>query len=680
MPKISVKKKLEALELLRNYSGYNPYILMVKRDIIVKHNETELDDFQAEYILTNYNRQPVVINKLVRLADWYAEKKKEDWVIEDENEFGVIENKLPDKIVVKSFLGETTTTYNCYIKYRKNMDPVMAFLPKSAVLNNFLVEDYKTKVVDFDKYDAITTRKDPNRKLREHQKDAVKFLLSRKQCILADSMGLGKTTSLTVAALEGQYEHVLIICPASIKTTWKKELEWYVDPSQVTIIEGFVGKKKSELEEFLGYPVGKSKLTVNELLKEAKEKGKWKENRFVIVNYDILDEFYKIPETRSQANINEAYEKSPMLKYLIGKRSLVIIDEVHRLSNPDSIRYKVIKDLLKRGNPDGIFESTGTPITNRPMNFYNVMCFLSDPITQNWEEYVKRYCNGFKIPAKGEKEKWTNIFLKQNKIANKWSMTYKQEEDCKQFIKDNARHIWINDGESNLDELKSRVSHIYLRRVKEDIPGMVNKEIHEIFYDLNIQQLFEYNRLWEEYEAQRLELDPNLEINKELIEGGVYRRYLSNQMVPHTINLVEDLLEEGRKVVIACCYDEELYTLQEHFGKKCVIYNGKLTPKQKDAAERKFMEDPDIRVFIGNIQAAGVGLTLTSANALVFNNISFVPGDNLQMADRIHRLSATTDVDIFYQIFRDTQYEKMWNIVLKKSLVIDQIIKKEDEK
>ena len=78
--------------------------------------------------------------------------------------------------------------------------------------------------------------------------------------------------------------------------------------------------------------------------------------------------------------------------------------------------------------------------------------------------------------------------------------------------------------------------------------------------------------------------------------------------------------------------------------------------------------------------AAGVGLTLTAANALVFNNISFVPGDNQQFMDRVHRLNQTEDVDIYYQIFRGTQYEKMWDIVLRKTLVIDQVIKKEEEK
>ena len=667
---ISAKKKFEALDILRKYSGTNPYILMIKRDVVASKKETEFTDFQAEYILNNHQKQPMIINKSVKIADWYGEKLKEKWELDF----------TPKIIVVKSFIGETTTTYNCYIKYRKSMDPAMVFLPKSAVLTNFLVEDYKQRIVDFDKYDAITTRKDPNRKLREHQKEAVKFLLSRKRCILADEMGFGKTADLVVSALEGQFERVLIICPASIKTTWKRELEWYVDPSQISIIEGFNGKTKQELEEFLGYPVGKSKLTVKELLTEAKERGKWKNNKFVIVNYDILDEFYKIPASWSKTNIEKAYEESPMLQYIAGHYSLVIIDEAHRLSNNTSIRYKVIRDLLKRGKPAGIYESTGTPITNRPLNFFNVLCFLDDPIVQNWEEYVKRYCDGFQIPAKGEKEKWTNAYLKMKKISSKWDMTYEQQEDCKKYISDNAKKIWITDGQSNLDELKERVSHIYLRRVKSDIPTMVKKTVHERFYDLTYTQKKEYNRLWDEYEKQKLDLDPNIEINKELIEGGLYRRYLSNQMVPRTIELTEQLLEEGRKVVIACCYDEELYTLQEHFKNSCVIYNGKMDAKHKDKAQEEFMTNPNVKVFIGNINAAGVGLTLTVSNAMVFNNISFVPGDNLQMCDRIHRLSSKDDVDIFYQIFNDTQYEKMWNIVLRKSLMIEQVIKKEDDK
>lgn len=654
----SIKNRINAIDIIQTYSGTNPYILMLKKDIL-KQDNSVLNDFAVEYVNKNHGFQPKVINKIIKIADWYAEKKKEDWGLDF----------LPEKLSVKVLLGETSTTYHCYVKYRKNMEPKQCFLPKKGVLTNFLVDDYNDIQVDFERYDKLSMSKDANRRLKNHQKDAVKFLLSRKKCILADDMGLGKTASLAVAAIEGNFDSVLIICPASIKTNWKKELMWYVPERDISIIEGIQGKNKSELEKMLGYSIGKSGKKLKELQEEAKDKGKWQDNRFVIVNFDILDEFYQFPASRSKENVAKALLNSPMLQYIKDKKSLIIIDEAHRLSNSTSIRYKVIRDLIKKGEVHSIYAATGTPITNNPRNLYCVLQFLNDPITNDYNYYMERYCGAFKVPAKGEKEKWTNIWNQRGSVG-----------DLKQFIRDNAKMIQVATDATNLDELKERISHMYLRRTKEDFNDIVEKTIHEVFYDLSYKQQCEYDRLWEEYEEAKLNEDPEKELNKELLEGGLYRKYLSNQMVPNTIDMVTDFIESGDKVVIACCFDEELYTLQEHFKDECVIYNGKMNLKEKDEAVRKFMTEPETKVFIGNINAAGVGITLTSATKLIFNNISFVPGDNQQMCDRIHRLNQSKPVDIYYQLFRGTQYEKMWNIVLKKELVINQVIKKEDEK
>lgn len=654
----SLKDRINAIDIIQTYSGNNPYILMLKKDIL-KQDVSVLNDFAIEYVNKNHDFQPKKINKTIKIADWYAEKKKDDWGLDF----------LPEKLAVKVLLGETDTTYHCYVKFRQNMEPKQCFLPKKGVLTNFLVNDYHDIQVDFDRYDRLSMSKDANRKMKNHQKTAVKFLLSRKKCILADDMGLGKSLELSVAAIEGNFDSVLIICPASIKTNWKKELSWYVPEKDITIIEGIQGKNKSELELMLGYGVGKSGKKVSELQEEAKERGKWQDNRFVIVNFDILDEFYQIPVTRSKENIQKAYENSPMLQYIKDKKSLIIIDEAHRLSNSTSIRYKVIRDLIKRGEPHSIYAATGTPITNNPRNLYCVLQFLNDPITDDYNYYMERYCGAFKVPAKGEKEKWTNIWHQRGCNG-----------DLKQFIRDNAKMIQVATDGTNLDELKERISHMYLRRTKEDFNDIVEKTIHEVFYDLSYTQQCEYDKLWEEYEEAKLNEEPEKELNKELLEGGLYRKYLSNQMVPNTINMTNDFIENNEKVVIACCYDEELYTLREYFGEKCVIYNGKMSLKEKDEAVRKFMNDNDTKIFVGNINAAGVGITLTSATKLIFNNISFVPGDNQQMCDRIHRLNQTKPVDIYYQLFRGTQYEKMWNIVLKKELIINQVIKKENEK
>ena len=221
---------------------------------------------------------------------------------------------------------------------------------------------------------------------------------------------------------------------------------------------------------------------------------------------------------------------------------------------------------------------------------------------------------------------------------------------------------------------------MYLRRVKEEFKGMVEKRIHELKYSLDYQQKMEYDRLWEEYEQQKLEENPDSGLNKELIEGGIYRRYLSNQMVPNTIALTEKFVANGDKVVIACCFDEELYSLQEYFGDSCVIYNGKMNSKEKDEAQNAFMNDDNVKVFIGNLQSAGVGISLVISTKLIFNSFSYSNADNKQMEDRIHRLNQTKDVDVYYQFFEDTQNEKMWNIVLKKDNIFNTVIKTENEK
>ena len=677
----TIKAKNEAIDILTNYNGSNPYMLRMKRDIVMCRKTALLTDYVVEYVIKNKDFSPIQINKNVQIADWYGEKLK----AENEIEF------VPQKVRIYTYFGETSVAYHCTIKYRQNMETMEVFMPKKAVLGNFLIGDYHEVNVDFERYDKLSMAKDPDRRLKPHQKEAVQFLLHRKKCILADDMGLGKTTELSVAAIEGNFDSVLIICPASLKTNWRDELLWYANDRDISIIEGINDKTKPELEKILGYKVGKSGMKREELLEEAKELGKWKDNRFVIVNFDILDEFYKIPNTRSAENIKIAYDNSPMLQYVMNRKTLLIIDEAHRLSNSDSDRYKIINDLIKRGNPHSIYLATGTPITNNPSNFYCLLKLLNEDITLDWNYYMERYCGSVKIPAKGEKEKWSKIFFDRKKREYEsngkiaptcWGeLTSKEKDELKEYINANARKITILKDPTNLEELKLKVSHIYLRRTKEEIlEDLPIKTVHELFYDFDMKQEFEYARLWEEYEAAQLELDPTKEINKDLLEGAVYRKYCSNEMVLNTIKLADKLISEGNKVVIATCFDEELYRLKEYYSNKCVIYNGKMSQKQKDIAKNSFINDENIKVFIGNIISAGVGITLTVSNKLIFNDLSYVPSDNNQFQDRIYRIGQKKDVDIYFQIFRGTQYEKMWNTVLKKEMTINAVIKTENEK
>lgn len=657
------------MDILENYSGMNPHILTLKRDIIVEGKTNLLSDFNTEYILTNRNREFTKVGKIVHIVDWYGKELQERYFTEF----------TPKVVQVLVVLGETSTRWHCLIKYRKSEDAVSEFIPKKAILENFMATDYRDLNVDFDRYDQLATAKDPDRFIMDHQKEAIKFLLSRKKCILADDMGLGKTLELAVAAIEGNFDAVLIICPASVKTTWARELQWYVPERDVTIIDNFNSMNKPELEKFLGYSEGKSKMTKEQLLTEAKARGKWKDNRFVIVNYDILDEFYNRPETRSKANLQASLDSSPILQYVSGKKSLMIVDEAHRLSTNKSATYRTIEHVIKRGNPHSIYMATGTPITNNPKNLYYVLKLIGSNVTDDWKYYMERYCGAFQMPAKGEKDKWTGYFLKFVKKNSWMDLDPAEKERCYKYVREHARMITVDKGATNLNELYYRISDIYMRRVKEEILAKLPpKRIHELHYKFTPEQEAQYKKLWEEYEAEQLELDPTKELNKDLLENAVYRRYCSNEMVPMTIELADKLIANGDKVVIFCCYDDELYTLADYYKDKCVIYNGKITIKAKDKAIDSFKRDDNVKVFIGNIESAGVGITLVNSSKLIFNNMSFVPGDNNQAVDRVHRIGQRKPVDIYFQFFEGTYYEEMWTKVMRKSLAINALIKTED--
>ena len=671
-----IEKKNTAIDLLKNYDGINTYLLALKRDIITYKKVDKLTDFNVDYILKNINYQIKDINKIVHVIDWYGDELKDKW----ETDFRI------EKVLIKKLLGETDKFYHCFIQYRKNVEPSYAFLKKIGIIGNFLLEDYHNISIDFDRYDRLSMSRTPDkpRKIKNHQKEAVQFLISRKKCILADDMGTGKSTSLTVASIEGNFDAILIICPASLKSNWFNELTNYVSEKDISIIGGVNEMKKNEIEKYLGYGEGKSGKNLNELKEEAKERGKWTDNRYVIINFDILDDVYKVSRAKTKEGIEKAMENSPMLKFLLNKKSLIIIDEAHKLSNNTSDRYKIIKDLINKSNPHSIYLSTGTPITNDPANYFNLLSLLNDPLTIDREFYYMRYCDAFKMPIneqqKQKKQQLTQEFLNSHNKNTWYDLTVEEKKSLNDIINKRVIQKIIPKGGKNLEELKMQTAHVYLRRTKDDIGDLPPKYIHERVFELNKEQMAEYKKLWDEYEAAKLEEDSSKELNKELIEGGIYRKYLSNQMVPNTIKLAEKCLARGEKIVIACCYDDELYTLRDYFKDKCVIYNGKMSLKEKDEAIKRFNNDPNIMVFIGNIIAAGVGITLTSSRVVIFNNFSYVPGDNSQFQDRVHRIGQTRDVHIFYQFFKDTQYEKMWNTVLSKSLIINKVIKKEDEK
>lgn len=478
------------------------------------------------------------------------------------------------------------------------------------------------------------------------------------------------TMAAIVSALEDNYKKVLIICPASVKMTWKKELSLLVDEKDITIVDGH----------------------------------DWQDNKFTIINYDILKNFYEVPTEevkRSELDVDDhgnivkiskvktvkSLKKSVIANAMShsdifkSKFDLIIIDEAHRLSNTTSGIYKIVSDLVVRSNPKGIYAITGTPITNRPINFFNILKIIGAPIASDWTHYVTRYCDGKSFYKKNERNAYTAIFCKSKKKSGWSSLSYNEKNDLNKYLEEHCKKIWVVNGASHLDELQEVVKPYYLRRLKSDFGKIVKKTVKVLNYELTEEQKKEYDEVWDNFVNARKEADKkSAEAYKTLTEGTLFRQWLATAMTQHTIELAKKCLEKGNKVVIFCSFDEELKTIQRAFDDICVIHNGKMTAKRKEKSVERFQNDESVKVFIGNIQSAGVGITLTSGRVIIFNSITFVPGEMLQAEDRIHRLNQTKDVVVYYQVFNDTYMTKMFDMVHQKNEIINNIIVSENAK
>ena len=358
---ISKTPETRSLQILENYEGSNNYILNLKHK---KQNSKTFTPTrtQAEYIINFHNRTPKVAKKWVKLDTYFGKKMMEDKMY----------TKEPTEIYVEKLLVEKDKSYHIWGKVFSGETIHDFWMPKSALIKD---NEVKNVIVDYEKYN--------HRLPMEHQKEAIQKLVGNKKFILADDMGLGKTTSTIISALESGAKKILIVCPASLKINWQREIENYSDRS-VYISEG---KKFSS------------------------------EHDFVIINYDILKNFHD-PKKKDDSII------------LKNNFDLVIMDEAHMISNPQAQRTKIVNDLCDK--VDRVWLLTGTPMTSRPMNYFNLLSLVESPVAANWMAYARRYCNGFQFSV-------------------------------------GKRKVWNVTGASNLDELRERTQTHILRRLKEDV-------------------------------------------------------------------------------------------------------------------------------------------------------------------------------------------------------------------
>ena len=577
-------KNLDSEDLLMTYEGKNPYIKYMR-----KKKETEKNYFltnnQSNYVKNYFTFEPKVLNKVIELTNYFSEELKE-------------EHKLkitPKKIFVETLLAESDKALHVICKLYKNQKDVkLLWIPKTQILDDIHYEDIDVDI-DFDKYSKLDKR---GWRAFKHQEDGIKFLMKNKKCILADDMGLGKTYQSIVAALESGAERVLIICPSSLKINWMREVQNFCD--DVSIITGSY----------------------------------WDPARFTIINYDILKNFHTVKEK------NKEYEEWELRREIADfNPDLLILDEAHYVKNHKSKRGAILKDLSKNFSCERVWLLTGTPIANRPMDYYNLLSIIDSPITNNWVHYAKTYCEGMRFRKGG-------------------------------------KYVWVTKGASNLDELASKTKRTILRRKKEDVLDLPEKLITPVY--LELENVDGYKSVWEDYLAKRKLEGKKGNPARDLVEMTLLRTFIAMETVPYSIEKAEEALELNKKVIIFCNFNDEMDAFNRHFGNKAVCVRGGMSDKQKQLSVDRFQEDDSCKVFVGQIKAAGVGLTLTKAEIVIMNSLDWVPGNHEQAEDRAYRIGQKETVNIYYMLMDDTIDTLVWDILNEKKKIIGTIMGEDD--
>jgi SWI/SNF-related matrix-associated actin-dependent regulator 1 of chromatin subfamily A len=400
-------------------------------------------------------------------------------------------------------------------------------------------------------------------KLYKHQKQALAWLEPKPKAILALDMGLGKTCvsslNLTVPAL--------VVCPASLKLNWQKELAMWRPELSVQVVQ-------SPKDQLTGAHV-------------------------TIVNYDILAKL-ELPEYKT-----------------------VVVDEAHYIKNYKAKRTKLMMGLIK--TTPNVRLLTGTPIVNRPIELWTQL-YAIGATKLGYFEFGMRFCAGWKTP---------------------W--------DTYDFT-----------GSSRQAELVKLLDPVMLRMTKEECIDLPAKTYRIISLDLPVDK--------RESKFDLSQIDTPGPIAFEAISD--IRRLNAERKLDSSITYIKDCLEQTYKIVVFAHHTHIIDGIMQalsDYGP--VVVTGSVKNEDRQKAVESFQTDPKCRVFIGNIKAAGVGLTLTAASHVVFVEAPWSPSDLQQAADRCHRIGQNVNVTVDLLTIKASIDELILHKILTKMDIIDAIIK-----
>lgn len=449
---------------------------------------------------------------------------------------------------------------------------------------------------------------------RPYQKAGIAFMLGRKDSLNADAMRLGKTVqSIGVLNALPQLKRVLIIPPATAKINWQRE---------------YTAKclHAKELPADIAYGKVNPKSPV------------------LIVNPDIL-----------RNHIDYLRET---------EWDVIIYDEAHGLKNPDSQRTKFVlgkrsRKVWERSPPlvatrHRLF-LTGTPIYTRPIDLWP-LCQACDPqgLGANWWNYVNQFCDAREGPFGFDTSGSSNLEELQFIIRSRFMIRREKKDVSKELPPNRQTIVFPKSGLEKLVKKEQNFVQQNLTRFEQMLHAAIDDDLAE-------QIVNEFAHL-DGIDRSEYMGEVAADYVHAAAELATVRQDLALAKCPMVCRFIEEVLESEPKIVVFAHHRSVVGKLREAFPEAAVVIGGMTAPKRQAEIDR-FNDDPNCRVFIGNITAAGQAISLAASDVVAFAELSWVPSEMDQAEERVWDVLKERPITIYRLVVEDSLDEQMSRIV-----------------
>ncbi len=477
-------------------------------------------------------------------------------------------------------------------------------------------ESNKTFVID--PLPELTVDIPVKRPLFPFQAQGVAYCMDKKRLIIGDDMGMGKTTQ-AIVAIAGLNHIGVESLPLLIICPSSVKINWQREVIMNTNLKPIIlaDSIKNTFMEF--FRVGMANV--------------------FIVNYESLKKYFvdHIDDLgpNKPLRLNHIHFREKYVNFF----KAVIVDESHRVKALKTKNTKFTKGVCT--GKEVIFALTGTPVINKPKDLVAQLGII-DRLKDfgGYKEFEKRYCSG---------PKEASNLAELNYMLNKTCFYRRNKTDpnIKLQLPDKMRQVVICELNPHARfEYKHAVSDLesYMKKYKEASDEQIQKSMR----------------------------------GEVMVRIGILKNISARGKLADVFDFVQDVIDNGEKIVLFAVLKDIITQVLEKFP-KAVKVTGDENDQQKQAAVDKFQNDPNTHILIGNLKAAGVGITLTASSRVAFIEQGWHAAIMDQAEDRCFRIGQKNNVLCTYFIGKDTIDEWNYNLIQSKREMSNTITGADDD-